>query len=158
MAFDFYPDPEKALQAVERIKEAFNKAAEADTGVSQPLFQKLSDNFTNLLDKAQNADPEADIKETIFDLLPSVGKLQSAFSAVEARSKSDPSVAQALGELRGTMQQEMKNMLPAGLDNILGALGGFGGFPSFGKGDDKPSTPKPGKKAQKKPKDGDFDL
>lgn len=158
MAFDFYPDPEKALQAVERIKEAFNKAAEADTGVSQPLFQKLADNFTNVLDKAQQADPQADMKETIFDLIPSFMKLQSAFSAVEARSKTDPSVAQALGELKGTMQQEMKNMMPAGLDNILGGLGGLGGFPGLGGSDDKPAAPKPPKKSPRKPKDGDFDL
>ena len=63
MNFGFTPpDPEKVLEAFERLKGALRKAAEADTGEAQPLFQKLSDTLEKVIDDsismgAEDRDP-----------------------------------------------------------------------------------------------------
>jgi len=43
-------DPEKAFNAFENIRKAFQEAASADTGAAQPLFQSLSDKFNKMVD------------------------------------------------------------------------------------------------------------
>lgn len=167
MAFDFTPpDPEKAFQAIQNIKEAFNTAAYTDSA-AQPQFEALNNTFNDIMKKSMEMNPDnMKIQDMVMQLFPSIMKMQSTMSEIRTIAETDSTVAGILDDLTGVMQSEVKNMLPPGLANLGGLLGG--GFPGFGDPsndrdqDDTPAAPPPKPAAKKAPRKGkgggDFNL
>jgi len=121
---EFNPDPEQILQAITRIQDAYQAAADNVTGPSKPSFEKLSAAFN----KAANAASTGGS--------PDFGALLSFALAVREVSshvrKGDAEAASVLQSLADTVKAESQTLLGglAGgidLDSLLGGLGG-GGF------------------------------
>ncbi len=82
-------DPEEILKAVERIREAFNRAAEADSGSAQRTFKKLSSKIDALI--TQSMDPrnqDADPKKMMMKMLPQIMDLQMTMSQLKREAQS----------------------------------------------------------------------
>ncbi len=166
MDFNFNPpDPEKIEQAVYRLKDAFQRAADAETGAAQPSFQRLSDAFNKLIDDSQSIDLDGgDPMKAIMKLMPTIMDFQSSMSKVRRAGQTNPAAAEAMRELEETLKEEGKGIM----DMIGGSLGGLGGFgfpgsqPNAQDNDDddiappvkKPEAPK----RPRKPGNGDFKL
>lgn len=161
--FDFNPpDPHQLQQALYRIKDAFQRAAEAETGAAQPLFQNLSDKFNTAVDSLneiemdeQNLDP---IK-LVMKIGPMVMDLQRTQKRLIDEAGKNPAAAEALRELQETMQEEMKGLM-SGI-----SFGGQNPFGTSGDSDNdniEPPAPKPAQKPKfpkpPKPGKGDFKL
>lgn len=148
-------DPEEILKAVERIREAFNRAAEADSGSAQRSFQKLAGKIDNLI--AQSMDPrnqDSDPKKMMMKMLPQIMDLQMTMSQLKREAQSNPAAATVLADLARDIQDEMKSLLP-----LLGNIPGIPGMPKFpgmdfGQPKQPPAPPKPpAPPARKPPKD-----
>lgn len=150
----FNPDPENAFKAMEKLKEAFNRAADANTGRAQPLFEKLADNFTKIIDdsidlaeKSGGRPPSP--KELQEKLMPAIMSVQSSLQKIAREAQSNPAAAAALMQLQKDMQEAMKLMMGKGPSN------GNGGAV-------KPSKPNPpgpnGPKKSPPKKGGDLDF
>lgn len=170
MNFGFTPpDPEKVLQALDNLKAAFQKAADADTGAAQPLFQNLSDKFNQVIDDGMNlaaSDPNPNPNKIMMKLMPVMLELKTTLEKIQRLAQTDSRVADTMEELGQTIQGEVQN--------IMGGIPGIGGFgmggpfgapknrPTFDQDDTPPAPPKPRiPKIQPKPKkpgDGDFNF
>lgn len=148
-------DPEEILKAVERIREAFNRAAEADSGSSQRSFKKLAGKIDNLI--AQSMDPrnqDSDPKKMMMKMLPQIMDLQMTMSQLKREAQSNPAAATVLADLARDIQDEMKSLLP-----MLGNIPGIPGMPKFpgmdfGQPKQPPVPPKPpAPPARQPPKD-----
>lgn len=171
------PDPEKIQQSIFRLKDAFQRAADADTGSSQPAFQKLNDKFNDLVELQDSLDLEglagggspdfAKLAETAMKAISTISGFQKAMNEVRGEAQSNPSAAIAWEELQETLKEEGKE-LSGGMSFPGGGFpgGGFPGFPG-GRNDDQgpandddvdqtPKAPKPPK--PKKPGNGGFKL
>ncbi|MDY0008864.1 MAG: hypothetical protein RBS08_04090 [Bdellovibrionales bacterium] len=154
MNFGFNPpDPNDVIETMQRLKDAFAKAASANTGSAQPLFQTLSDSFAKAVDAAldlQQNNPGIKPQQAMMQLMPTLMQVQGAVQRLEQAARTNPAAAEALSELKNDMQTEMR-----------GLLGGMPGFP--GAGQKPPSVPpKPPKPPAPKPRgpgrDGSHDL
>lgn len=154
MNFGFNPpDPNEVIETLNRLKDAFAKAAAAPTGSAQPLFQTLSDSFAKAVDAAQNLqqnNPGIKPQQAMMQLMPTLMQVQGAVQRLEQAARTNPAAAEALSELKEDMQTEMR-----------GLMGGMPGFP--GAGAKPPVPPKPPKPpAPPKPRgpgrDGSHDL
>ncbi|MDE1151424.1 MAG: hypothetical protein PW788_02710 [Micavibrio sp.] len=168
MDFGFTPpDPDKALQALDNIKAAFAKAAAADTGAAQPLFQSLSDKFNKLLDDiidiASN-DPNPNPQKIMFKMMPVIMSVQMTAQKLQQAAQNDPRVGETLQELAGTVRSEIQALIPGG-----GSIGFPGGFNLPGADNsNQPAAPQQPKKPSlppaprfpkpKKPGGGDFNF
>lgn len=150
-------DPEKAFNAFENIKRAFQDAASADTGAAQPLFQKLSDTFNKLVDDVMDmaaTDPNPSPSKIMMKMMPVILDVQRTGTKLQQLAQTDERVAETMEKLARTIQSEVQNILPAG------GLPGFG-LPGGLSGGDLPKPPKPPKPPvpPKKPGNpGSFDL
>lgn len=135
-----------------RIKDAFNDAAQADTGAAQPLFQSLRDKFEKVIDdgmelSAQNPNPN----QIMRSLMPVMMELQKTVLQLQRMAQTDPRVANALSNLEDTIRNEVQTL-----------MGGLPGVPGLGKskGNDNtpPKPPKPSLPKPKKPGNGNFDF
>lgn len=137
-------DPEEILKAVERIREAFNRAAEADSGASQRTFKKLASKIDGLI--AQSMDPrnqDADPKKMMMKMLPQIMDLQMTMSQIKREAQNNPAAATVLADLARDIQDEIKTLLP-----MLGNIPGIPGLPKlpgmdFGQPKDEPKKPTP---------------
>lgn len=135
-------DPEEILKAVERIREAFNRAAEADSGSAQRTFKKLSSKIDALI--TQSMDPrnqDADPKKMMMKMLPQIMDLQMTMSQLKREAQSNPLAANVLADLARDIQDEVKTLLP-----MLGNIPGIPGLPKlpgmdFGQPKDTPKNP-----------------
>lgn len=157
------PDPEKLEASLRTVKDAFQRAADANTGKAQPMFQTLSDKFNEVMDKsfelsAENIEP----MKAIMKLMPSIMEVQMTFSQLRREAENNSAAADALADLQQTIQAESKSLLGS-----LGLPGGLSGFPGFPGNDDDtpPAPPAPKEKPAapkfprpKKPGNGDFKL
>lgn len=156
-------DPEKAFNAFENIKRAFQDAASADTGAAQPLFQKLSDTFNKLVDDVMDmaaTDPNPSPSKIMMKMMPVMMDVQRTGQQLARLAQTDERVADTMQTLASTIQNEVQNLLPGGLPG-LGLPGGMdGGFPKPPAQPKPPSLPKPPKlQPPKKPGGpGNFDL
>ena len=174
MNFGFTPpDPEKVLQALDNLKAAFQKAADADTGAAQPLFQNLSDKFNQVIDDGMNlaaSDPNPNPNKIMMKLMPVMLELKTTLEKIQRLAQTDDRVADTMAELGNSIQTEVQNIM-GGIPGI-GGLGGANPFgqrnrPTFDNDNDDaapPAPPAPKPKAPKiqpkpkKPGNGDFDL
>lgn len=168
------PDPEKIQQAIFRLKDAFQRAADADTGSSQPAFQNLNDKFNDIVELQESLDLDglagggtpdfAKLAETAMKAISTISGFNKAMNDVRREAQSNPSAAIAWEELQDALKEEGKE-LSGGLSFPGGGFPG-GGFPGpFGRNDDGANddniddTPKPPKpKGPKKPGNGGFKL
>lgn len=171
MNFGFTPpDPEKVLQALDNLKAAFQKAADADTGAAQPLFQNLSDKFNKVIDDGMNlaaSDPNPNPNKIMMKLMPVMLELKTTLEKIQRIAQTDDKVADTMAELGNSIQTEVQNIM-GGIPGIGGAnpFGAPKNRPTFDNDNDDtppaPSQPKPkAPKIQPKPKkpgNGDFDL
>lgn len=129
MNFGFNPpDPDDVLKAMERLKEIFDKAADANTGSAQPLFQKLRDSFNKAADdamKLQNSGEELDPRQAMMKMMPALMQIQSNVVRIQQAARTNPAAAEALQEMMNDMRTEISSL-----------MGGMPGFPGAG-----PSTP-----------------
>jgi hypothetical protein len=169
------PDPDKIMQVLDNMKAAFQKAADADTGAAQPLFQSLSDTFNKVIEDGMNlaaSDPNANPNKIIRQLMPVMLELQGTIGQLQSHAAKDPRVMQAMDELQESLKTEVMSLLSdlgGGIPGLgfPGLPGGFGtkNRPTF---DDTPPAPpapprpsKPAPKLKPKPKkpgNGDFDF
>lgn len=152
MNFGFNPpDPDAVKEAMNRLKDVFAKAAAADTGSAQPLFQKLSDSFNNAVDAAldlQDKNPGMDPRQAMMQLMPTLMQVQSSMNRLQQAARTNPQAADALQELMTDMRSEMSAL-----------LGGMPGFPGQGPATPpKPPTPPKGPAPRKPGRDGSHDL
>ena len=146
-------DPEEILKAVERIREAFNRAAEADSGSAQRTFKKLSSKIDALI--TQSMDPrnqDADPKKMMMKMLPQIMDLQMTMSQLKREAQSNPLAANVLADLARDIQDEVKTLLP-----MLGNIPGIPGLPKlpgmdFGQPKDTPKNPPEPPAAPKPPR------
>lgn len=146
-------DPEEILKAVERIREAFNRAAEADSGSAQRTFKKLSSKIDALI--TQSMDPrnqDADPKKMMMKMLPQIMDLQMTMSQLKREAQSNPLAANVLVDLARDIQDEVKTLLP-----MLGNIPGIPGLPKlpgmdFGQPKDTPKNPPAPPAAPKPPR------
>ncbi len=146
-------DPEEILKAVERIREAFNRAAEADSGSAQRTFKKLSSKIDALI--TQSMDPrnqDADPKKMMMKMLPQIMDLQMTMSQLKREAQSNPLAANVLADLARDIQDEVKTLLP-----MLGNIPGIPGLPKlpgmdFGQPKDTPKNPPAPPAAPKPPR------
>lgn len=150
MNFGFNPpDPKDVMEAMERLKDVFSKAAQADTGSAQPLFQKLSDSFNKAVDAAldlQKNNPGLPPQQAMMQLMPTLVQVQTSVQRIEQAAHTNPDAAQALQELKGDLQNEMRAL-----------MGGLPGFPGAAKPKQPPQPPKP-PKPRGPGRDGTHDL
>ncbi len=129
MNFGFNPpDPDDVLKSMERLKDIFDKAANADTGSAQPLFQKLRDGFNKAADDAlrlQNSGAEIDPRQAMMQMMPALMQIKSTVVRIQQAARSNPAAAEALQEMMSDMRAEISSL-----------MGGMPGFPGAG-----PSTP-----------------
>jgi hypothetical protein len=164
------PDPEKVLQALDNLKAAFQKAADADTGAAQPLFQTLSDKFNQVIDDGMNlaaSDPNPNPNKIMMKLMPVMLELKKTLEKIQTIAQTDSRVADAMQDLGESIQKEVTNIM-GGIPGIgFPGAGGFGGpknRPTFDQDDQPPAPPKPPipkiqpRKTPKKPGNGDFEF
>ena len=158
MDFGFTPpDPDKALKAFDNIKEAFAKAASADTGKAQPLFQSLSDKFNKMMDdiiEIASNDPNPNPQKIMFKMMPVMISVQQTATQLQRLAQTDSRVADTMAELQDSIKTEIQALIPGGLP------GGFN-LPGAGNSnrpqqDNKPAAPKFPR--PKKPGSGNFDF
>lgn len=153
-------DPEEIFQAIERMRDAFNRAAEADSGNAQRLFKKLSTKVEGLLDQAMDPrNQDMDPQKLFMKMLPSVMDLQMTMSQLKREAQNNPAAAGVLAQLAQDIQAEAKALLPllGNLPGIGGALPGGFKLPGMDFGQPKepqepknpPAPPKPGKPPRK---------
>ncbi|TAL39618.1 MAG: hypothetical protein EPN97_02015 [Alphaproteobacteria bacterium] len=171
MNFGFTPpDPEKVLQALDNLKAAFQKAADADTGAAQPLFQTLSDKFNQVIDDGMNlaaSDPNPNPNKIMMKLMPVMLELKKTLEKIQTLAATDSRVADAMQDLGESIQKEVTNIM-GGIPGMgFPGAGGFGGpknRPTFDQDDKPPVPPKPPipkiqpRKTPKKPGNGDFEF
>lgn len=137
MNFGFNPpDPNQVFETLERLKDAFARAASVDTGSAQPLFQKLSDSFGKAVDAAidlQKNNPGLPPQQAMMQLMPTLMQVQTSVQRIEQAARTNPDAAQTLQELKGELQTEMRAL-----------MGGMPGFPGAGP-KQPPAPPKPPK-------------
>jgi hypothetical protein len=164
------PDPEKVLQALDNLKAAFQKAADADTGAAQPLFQTLSDKFNQVIDDGMNlaaSDPNPNPNKIMMKLMPVMLELKKTLEKIQTIAQTDSRVADAMQDLGESIQKEVTNIM-GGIPGIgFPGAGGFGApknRPTFDQDDTPPAPPKPPipkiqpRKTPKKPGNGDFEF
>ncbi|MBL8712254.1 MAG: hypothetical protein JNM12_05095 [Alphaproteobacteria bacterium] len=154
-------DPEKAFNAFENIRKAFQEAASADTGAAQPLFQSLSDKFNKMVDDVMElgaTDPNISPSKIMFKMMPVIMDVQKTASQLQRLAQTDERVADTMATLAGTIKNELTSLLPAGgLGGLnLPGLGGLGGGNSTPASEDKPNINP--KKPKKPGNGGSFDL
>ncbi len=156
-------DPEKAFNAFENIRKAFQEAASADTGAAQPLFQSLSDKFNKMVDDVMEMgalDPNISPSKIMFKMMPVFMDVQKTASQIQRLAQTDERVADTMSTLAGTIKNEITGLLPAGgLGGFnLPGLGGLGGGStgSTPASEDKPNIHP--KKPKKPGNGGSFDL
>jgi hypothetical protein len=141
------PDPNDILEALERLKDVFARAASADTGSAQPLFQKLSDTFNKAVDAAtdlQENNPDMHPQQAMMQLMPMLMQVQTSVQRLEQAARTNPAAAQALQELKGDLQNETRSL-----------MGGLPGFPGTAAPKQPPRPPRPPKGPGR---DGTHDL
>lgn len=154
-------DPQELFDAMEGIRAAFNRAADADSGTATPLFRQVARTINKVLDEANNPDnADQDPKKAMMKLFPDVMALQFALSRIRAELPRNPAAAATFVTLQEDLKVELeklKNLVPGVID-ALRNLPGFPSLPDFDLGKPKSSEPpKPAPKPapKKKPKDSD---
>lgn len=166
--FDANDFSDKFVSMVEKAKDAFRKAADAETGNAKPLFQELYDDFS---DKFDNPTDGNNYQEMIQGFLKTIN--------LQKKLADEAKINPAAKETLETMQREIGEAFKGAMDlkslfNKFGGMGSLGGidlgkladqFGGFGKKGDQESEKKndeikgdapPNKK--NKPKDGDFKI
>ncbi len=156
---------DKFVTIIEKAKDAFRKAADADTGNAKPLFEELYNDFS---DKFDNPSEEQNHQEMLQGFLKTI--------ALQKKLAEEAKINPAAKEALETMQRDIGDAFKSALDlkslfNSFGGLGGLGGidlgkladkFGGLGKNDneknDDITSDVPPKKKNNKPKDGDFKL
>jgi hypothetical protein len=114
-------DPEELFN---RLRDVFNRAAEADSGTAQPLFQKLADKVDRLYKQATDpANQNLDRQKMMFKMAPLIMDLQLTMKQIEAEVKRNPQAAEVLAQLSSDMQQELKA--------LMGNIPGLPGLPKL---------------------------
>lgn len=155
-----FPDPDKILESFERVKEAFARAAEADTGSAKRHFVRLSDKFNNLVEQGMKlSTQDLDPKKLTLRLMPTVMDLQMTLSAIKREAQNNPAAAAAINELEDTMRQEITTLMSA-LDGIPGLpkIPGLKFPPQAPKAPPAPPANSNKPAPKKKPGGGDFKL
>jgi hypothetical protein len=155
-------DPQELLNAVERIRDAFNRAAEADSGSATQLFKKLARSVNTLHEAAADPALAQNPKAAAFRLLPAIMDLQFTASRIEKEAQQNPLAAATLQTLVADVEHEVQSILPM-IEGILPSLG-LPKIPGLDledllkrpapKADPKPESqaPKPAAKPQPAPK------
>lgn len=126
---NFNPDPDKVIEAMEKLTEAFERAAAADTGAHQPLFQQLSDTFNEVTERAMDMGASQMPPEVILQqLTPVILQMQFAVEQIKSVARSNPAIADTLQTLESDIQDAMSGLIPG-----------------LGKAPKKPQPPKPPK-------------
>lgn len=166
-------DPQEIIEAVERIREAFNRAAENDSGAATPYFQRLAkalerlkqiENDPSMLD----IDPQRpqDIMRLMMTFMPLVQDVRNSGKRIQELAQTDDKAAATLNALRQEVQAETQQLLPK-LGGLLGNLPKFPGMPDLGDFNRDAEQPKPKPEAKPQPKQprpprrkggGNYDL
>lgn len=153
MNFGFNPpDPDKVLESIGNLKDAFLRAADAETGSAKPLFESLSDRFNSVIEKSMDLASQSekpDPNKMMMQMMPAMMEIQTTVNKIRRDAGNNPAAAETLRQLEEDIRTEVSNMLG-------GALPGMPGIPSIKKAPPKPPAPKGPK--PKRPGDGSFDL
>lgn len=153
MNFGFNPpDPDKVLESIGNLKDAFLRAADAETGSAKPLFESLSDKFNSVIEKSMDlasTTEKPDPNKLMMQMMPAMMEIQNTVNKIRREAGNNPAAADALRQLEDDIRTEVSNMLG-------GSLPGIPGMPSIKKTPPKPPAPKGPK--PKRPGDGSFDL
>jgi hypothetical protein len=146
------PDPEKVLESIGNLKDAFLRAADAETGSAKPLFESLSDKFNSVIEKSMDlaaTSQKPDPNKLMMQMMPAMMEIQRTVEKIRREASSNAAAAQTLSQLEDDIRTEISNIMG-------GSLPGIPGMPSIKKTPPKPPAskgPKP-----KRPGDGSFDL
>ncbi len=142
-------DPTEIIEAVERIRDAFNRAAEADSGAATPYFQRLARSMEKL--KEIESDPSLldsqDPMRLVMRMLPLVMDVRTTTQRLQQLAATDPKAAATLKTLRDEVQLELQTTLPK-LGGLIGNLPKFPGMPDLGDFN-RPQPPRPAPEAPK---------
>jgi hypothetical protein len=143
------PDPDQVLESLDRLKDAFQRAASAETGNAKPLFVNLSNSFNKTINdvmdmaaKTTNPDPN----KIMMQMMPAMMQLQNSVNQLRREAATNPAAAQTLQQLESDIREEVSNLMG----------GSIPGMPSIKRTPPKPPAPKGPK--PKRPGDGSFDL
>jgi len=146
------PDPDKVLESICNLKDAFLRAADAETGSAKPLFESLSDKFNSVIEKSMDlasTTEKPDPNKLMMQMMPAMMEIQNTVNKIRREAANNPNAAQTLRQLEDDIRTEISNIMG-------GALPGIPGMPSVKKTPPKPPAPKG--PAPKRPGNGSFDL
>ncbi|HEX2753331.1 MAG TPA: hypothetical protein VHP34_09590 [Alphaproteobacteria bacterium] len=153
MNFGFNPpDPEKVLESIGNLKDAFLRAADAETGSAKPLFESLSDKFNSVIEKSMDlaaTSQKPDPNKLMMQMMPAMMEIQRTVEKIRREASSNAAAAQTLSQLEDDIRTEISNIMG-------GSLPGIPGMPSIKKTPPKPPAPKG--PTPKRPGNGSFDL
>lgn len=152
MNFGFNPpDPDKVLESIVNLKDAFLRAADAETGRAKPMFESLSDKFNKLIDDSMDAastSQSMDPNKIMMKMMPAMMEIQGAVNSIRREAAQNPAAAQTLQALEDDIRTE--------ISSIMG--GAIPGMPSIKNTPKPPKPPAPKGPKPKRPGDGSFDL
>jgi len=134
------PHGDPFLEVFERLKDIFQRAAQAPTGTAQPLFQELSDIFCNAIDDAAHL-AMVDRRAALQQLFVALQEIQPVIVSLERAAQTNPAAEKTLRQVEADLQTEL---MRAG-DRQRAAE------------NKKPQAPQKPKKPYRPP-GGDFDL
>jgi hypothetical protein len=146
------PDPEKVLESIGNLKDAFLRAADAETGSAKPLFESLSDKFNSVIEKSMDlaaTSQKPDPNKLMMQMMPAMMEIQRTVEKIRREASSNAAAAQTLSQLEDDIRTEISNIMG-------GSLPGIPGMPSIKKTPPKPPAPKG--PTPKRPGNGSFDL
>ncbi len=150
MNFGFTPpDPDQVLESLDRLKDAFQRAAAAETGSAKPLFVSLSNSFNKTIDNAMDMAAKTtnpDPNKIMMQMMPAMMQLQNSVNQLRREAATNPAAAQTLQQLESDIREEVSSLMG----------GSMPGMPSIKRTPPKPPAPKGPK--PKRPGDGSFDL
>jgi hypothetical protein len=163
------PDPYQLQQSLYRLQDAFQRAADADTGSAKPHFQSLSDQFSKAVETISQLEAAPQDLGSMIKLAGTISSLMKnlgpATAALRQEVAQNPAAKQAMQEMDHAMKEEMQALVSQMFGNVsLDDL--FGGNKPFGANDDndhiepeQKHEQKPKKKLNKpKPGSGDYKL
>lgn len=147
-------NPDDAKRVIEYVRDAFNRAAQADSGASQRTFKKMASSIEGLSNMLEKSNGRSLDPRMIFMLMD----LQKTATQLKEEVQNNPQAAAVFKQLMSEIQDDLKDVLP-GLGN-LPPIPGLPKLPGmdFGLPKNPPKPPTPpapkGGKPPRKPGDG----
>lgn len=134
------PDPEQIKQTLFRLKDVFQRAADAPTGDAQPHFERLSRGFSRAVDGVLSAvEQKKSPQSIVLSLAPALIDMQMAQAALEREIDINPAVAPVIQQLVEEVKAESASLMD-GMDIDFTIGGNFGALKDiFSRGANPPA-------------------